>query len=104
MHHFSFCFGWSGLGWGDNLAGLCSTKLDPLESPVCAEDESEQDRIVALIKKADVGIVICPSAALSMKMLPMQCPLHNSIGQHWFQWGPMPFMRPIGVQWGQWAW
>jgi len=47
---------------------------------VSAKDESEQDRIVALIKKADVGIVICPSAALSMKMLPMQSPLHNSIG------------------------
>merc|ERR1711920_153638 len=27
-----------------------------------------------------IGIVICPSAALSMKMLPMQAPLHNSIG------------------------
>merc|ERR1712048_1274636 len=47
---------------------------------VSAKDESEQDRIVALCKKADVGIVICPSAALSMKMLPMQAPLHNSIG------------------------
>merc|ERR1712100_649947 len=47
---------------------------------VSAKEESEQDRIVALCKKADVGIVICPSAALSMKMLPMQAPLHNSIG------------------------
>merc|ERR1719409_2039305 len=47
---------------------------------VSAKDESEQDRIIALVKKADVGIVICPSAALSMKMLPMQSPLHNSIG------------------------
>merc|ERR1711862_1026696 len=33
-------------------------------------------------KEADVGIVICPSAALSMKMLPMQSPLHNSIGPY----------------------
>merc|ERR1712054_312183 len=41
---------------------------------------SEQDRIIALIKEADVGIVICPSAALSMKQLPMQAPLHNSLG------------------------
>jgi len=47
---------------------------------VSAKDDSEQDRIVALCKEADVGIVICPSAALSMKMLPMQSPLHNSIG------------------------
>lgn len=49
---------------------------------VSAKDESEQDRIIALIKEADVGIVICPSAALSMKMLPMQSPLHNSIGPY----------------------
>lgn len=49
---------------------------------VSAKEESEQDRIVALCKEADVGIVICPSAALSMKMLPMQSPLHNSIGPY----------------------
>jgi len=47
---------------------------------VAAKDDSEQDRIIALCKKADVGIVICPSAALSMKQLPMTAPLHNSIG------------------------
>jgi len=47
---------------------------------VSCKDELEQDRIIALCKEADVGIVICPSAALSMKMLPMQSPLHNSIG------------------------
>jgi cytosine/adenosine deaminase-related metal-dependent hydrolase len=49
---------------------------------VSAKEESEQDRIIALCKEADVGIVICPSAALSMKMLPMQSPLHNSIGPY----------------------
>merc|ERR1719408_296505 len=47
---------------------------------VSAKDESEQDRIIALCKEADIGVVICPSAALSMKQLPMQAPLHNSIG------------------------
>jgi len=47
---------------------------------VSAKQESEQDRICALCKEADVGIVLCPSAALSMKMLPMESPLHNSIG------------------------
>merc|ERR1712054_280529 len=47
---------------------------------VSAKEESEQDRIIALVKEADVGIVICPSAALSMKQLPMQAPLHNSLG------------------------
>merc|ERR1712070_821134 len=30
--------------------------------------------------EADIGVVICPSAALSMKQLPMQAPLHNSLG------------------------
>merc|ERR1711904_486560 len=47
---------------------------------VSAKEDGEQDRIIALCKEADVGIVICPSAALSMKMLPMKSPLHNSIG------------------------
>merc|ERR1719235_2171833 len=47
---------------------------------VSAKDESEQNRIIDLCKEADVGIVICPSAALSMKQLPMTVPLHNSIG------------------------
>jgi cytosine deaminase len=47
---------------------------------VSAKDESEQNRIIKLAKEADIGIVICPSAALSMKQLPMQGPLHNSIG------------------------
>merc|ERR1712151_159295 len=58
---------------------------------VSAKEEEEQDRIVALCKKADVGIVICPSAALSMKMLPMQSPLHNSIG-------PFVKLRNAGVR------
>merc|ERR1712196_697344 len=49
---------------------------------VSAKPESEQDRICALCKEADVGIVLCPSAALSMKMLPMESPLHNSIGPY----------------------
>ncbi|MEL7547209.1 MAG: amidohydrolase family protein [Pseudomonadota bacterium] len=47
---------------------------------VSAKDESEQNRIVELCKEADIGIVICPSAALSMRQLPMTAPLHNSIG------------------------
>jgi len=58
---------------------------------VSAKEESEQDRIIALVKEADVGIVICPSAALSMKMLPMQSPLHNSIG-------PFVKMKKAGVR------
>merc|ERR1712100_320963 len=58
---------------------------------VSAKEESEQDRIIALCKEADVGIVICPSAALSMKMLPMKSPLHNSIG-------PFVKLREAGVR------
>merc|ERR1712146_564223 len=58
---------------------------------VSAKDESEQDRIISLIKEADVGIVICPSAALSMKQLPMRAPLHNSLG-------PFVKLREAGVR------
>lgn len=58
---------------------------------VSAKDESEQNRIVELCKQADVGIVICPSAALSMKQLPMTAPLHNSIG-------PFVKMKEAGVR------
>merc|ERR1711865_560168 len=58
---------------------------------VSAKEESEQDRIIVLCKEADVGIVICPSAALSMKMLPMKTNLHNSIG-------PFVKMKAAGVR------
>ena len=44
-----------------------------------AKEEREQDRIIELVKEADMGIIICPSAALCMKQLPMMGPLHNSI-------------------------
>jgi cytosine/adenosine deaminase-related metal-dependent hydrolase len=44
-----------------------------------AKDEREQDRIIEKMLEADIGIIICPSAALSMKQLPMNAPLHNSI-------------------------
>ncbi len=46
---------------------------------VGAKEELEQDRIIAKILEADMGIVICPSAALSMAKLQMKAPLHNSI-------------------------
>ncbi len=58
---------------------------------LAAKDESEQDRVISLIKEADVGIIICPSAALSMKQLPMSAPLHNSIA-------PYVKMREAGVR------
>jgi cytosine/creatinine deaminase len=56
-----------------------------------AKDEREQDRIIELVKEADMGIIICPSAALSMKQLPMMGPLHNSIA-------PFVKLRDAGVR------
>ena len=52
-----------------------------------AKDDREQDRIIDKIVEADMGIVICPSAAISMKQLPFQAPLHNSIA---------PFAKLVG--------
>ena len=47
---------------------------------VSAKSEREQDRILERVKQADLGIIVCPSAALSMKQLgDMRAPLHNSI-------------------------
>lgn len=58
---------------------------------LAAKEEREQDRIIELIKEADMGIIICPSAALSMKQLPMTAPLHNSIA-------PYAKLRAAGVR------
>ena len=49
---------------------------------VAAKDEREQDRIIEKILEADLGIIICPSAALSMKQMSMTAPLHNSIAPY----------------------
>ncbi|MFT4079022.1 amidohydrolase family protein [Rhodomicrobium sp.] len=56
-----------------------------------AKSEREQDRIIQKILDADMGIVICPSAALSMAQLPMTAPLHNSIA-------PFPKLLAAGVR------
>jgi hypothetical protein len=58
---------------------------------LAAKDEREQDRIIEKIVEADLGIIICPSAALSMKQLPKRAPLHNSIA-------PYPKLRDAGVR------
>src|SRR5208337_3387017 len=58
---------------------------------VGAKEEREQDRIIAKILEADMGIVICPSAALSMAKLQMNAPLHNSIA-------PFPKFHQAGVR------
>lgn len=46
---------------------------------VAAKPPNEQDRIIKLLKDAGIGVIICPSAAMSMKQLDMTAPLHNSI-------------------------
>ena len=58
---------------------------------IAAKEQREQDRIIDKILKADLGIVICPSAALSMKQLDMTAPLHNSIA-------PFPKLKEAGVR------
>lgn len=58
---------------------------------LAAKDEKEQDRIIESTLDADLGIIICPSAALSMKQLPLVGPLHNSIA-------PYPKLREAGVR------
>lgn len=58
---------------------------------VAAKSEREQDRIIEKVREADMGIIICPSAALSMKQLPMTGPLHNSIA-------PFQKLRDAGVR------
>jgi cytosine/creatinine deaminase len=46
---------------------------------LAAKSVDEQDRIIGKIIDANIGVVICPSAALSMEPLPWPAPLHNSI-------------------------
>jgi cytosine deaminase len=57
---------------------------------VSAKPPSDQDRIVRLLKDAGVSVIVCPSAALSMKQLDMNGPLHNSIA-------PVPKLLDAGV-------
>lgn len=46
---------------------------------VAAKPLLEQKRIATLLHDAGVGVIVCPSAALSMKQLNREAPLHNSI-------------------------
>jgi len=58
---------------------------------LAAKSEREQDRIIEKVVEADLGIIICPSAALSMKQLAKDAPLHNSIA-------PFLKLRAAGVR------
>jgi cytosine/creatinine deaminase len=57
---------------------------------MAAKPAIEQDRIIRLLKDAGVSVIVCPSAALSMKQLEMTAPLHNSIA-------PVPKLLDAGV-------
>lgn len=57
---------------------------------LACQSPSEQDRVIRLVKDAGMGIIVCPSAALSMKPLEMTAPLHNSIA-------PFVKLRDAGV-------
>lgn len=57
---------------------------------LAAKPEHEQSRIVRLMKDAGLAVIICPSAALSMKQLGMNAPLHNSIA-------PFPKLMEAGI-------
>jgi cytosine/adenosine deaminase-related metal-dependent hydrolase len=58
---------------------------------LAAKTPQEQDRIIARLRDADVGIIVCPSAAVSMKPLEMTSPIHNSIA-------PVVKLREQGVR------
>ncbi|MFO1432192.1 MAG: hydrolase [Candidatus Competibacteraceae bacterium] len=46
---------------------------------LASKTEREQERILKLLRDAGISIIICPSAAISMKQLAKAAPLHNSI-------------------------
>lgn len=46
---------------------------------LAAQEKKYQKDTIKLVKEAEMSIVICPSAAISMKQLEKQAPLHNSI-------------------------
>ena len=46
---------------------------------LAAKPASEQDRIIKRMQEAGLSVVVCPSAAISMKQLDRVAPLHNSI-------------------------
>jgi cytosine/adenosine deaminase-related metal-dependent hydrolase len=78
----------------ENNPDECETELlalktieHGLEGRVCAvhaislaaKPKHEQQRVIKIMKDAGLKVIICPSAALSMKALERTAPLHNSI-------------------------
>ena len=46
---------------------------------LAAKPKPEQDRVIRVMKDAGLSVIVCPSAAVSMKPLEANAPLHNSI-------------------------
>src|SRR5690606_19488249 len=46
---------------------------------LAAKPPIEQDRILRIAQDAGLSFIVCPSAALSMKQLDLNAPIHNSI-------------------------
>ncbi len=59
-------------GMEGKVIGVHATSL-------AAQEKKERKRIAKLLKTAGISIAICPSSALSTKMLPFSAPLHNAI-------------------------
>ena len=53
--------------------------------------EHKQDEVIKKMKDAGLSVIVCPSAAISMRQLPYQSQLHNSIA-------PVMRLREAGVQ------
>lgn len=57
---------------------------------VAAQHPNSRRNILALMRDAGLSVVCCPSAALSMRSLPMTAVIHNSIA-------PVPEMLEAGI-------
>lgn len=58
---------------------------------LAAKPETHQDRVIEKLLEADIGVIICPSAALSMKPVDRSAPIHNSIA-------PFEKLKEAGVR------
>lgn len=57
---------------------------------IAAKPEDEQGKIIQLIKDTGTSVIVCPSAALSMKQMDVMVPSHNSIA-------PIPKLLKAGI-------
>lgn len=57
-----------------------SNKVNAVHSiSLATHSKDYQQHVARLLKETDIGVIICPSAALSMKPIPGLAPIHNSI-------------------------